>query len=161
MLAQQQFSVRQQWNRSLHFADYIVDRWKKTAALGFGEGSSINYNALVHGDVKVGWATWIGPCTVLDGSGGLQISENCSISAGIQIYTYDTVQWAITGGKIEAERAPVQIGSQCYIGPNFIVSKGVTIGDGCVIGAKSFVNCGIPERHKAWGTSARVLTVVG
>jgi len=156
LLGQQQNSVRQQWNRSLPFADYIVDRWQKAAALGFGEGASIYDSALVLGDVKVGKHTWIGPFTVLDGSGVLEIGDYCSISAGVQIYTHDTVQWAISGGKEQSKRAPVQIGHNCYIGPNVIISKGITIGDGCVIGANSFVNRDIPPEMKAWGTPAQI-----
>jgi acetyltransferase-like isoleucine patch superfamily enzyme len=147
--------MRQQWNRSLPFGDYIVDRWQKAAALGFGEGASIYDSALILGDVKVGKNTWIGPFTILDGSGGLEIGDYCSISAGVQIYTHDTVQWATSGGTLQAEREPVRIGSRCYIGPNVIISKGISIGDGCVIGANSFVNRDVPSGMKAWGTPAR------
>lgn len=156
LLTQESAAVGERWNRSLPFADYIVDRWQKAQSLGFGEGSSIYDSSLVLGDVSVGKNTWIGPFTVLDGSGHLVIGDNCSISAGVQIYTHDTVAWATSGGTDPAERAPVTIGSRCYIGPNAIISKGITIGDGCVIGANSFVNTDIPSGTKAWGTPARV-----
>ena len=98
LLVREQFSVQQQWNRSLPFADYIVDRWGKAQSLGFGEGSSIYDSSLVLGDVKVGKNTWIGPFTVLDGAASLVIGDHCSISAGVQIYTHDTVKWAVSGG---------------------------------------------------------------
>lgn len=156
LLAHQQALVQQRWNRSLPFGDYIVDRWEKAQALGFGEGTSIYDSALVLGDVKIGKNTWIGPFTVLDGSGGLEIGDNCSISAGVQIYTHDTLHWATSGGRVQPERAPVRIGNNCYIGPNAIISKGVSIGDGCVIGANSLVNQDVPARKKAWGTPARI-----
>jgi acetyltransferase-like isoleucine patch superfamily enzyme len=155
LLAQEMDAVQQRWQRTLPFADYVVDRWQKAKALGFGEGSSIYDSALVLGDVKVGKNTWIGPFTVLDGSGGLEIGDNCSISAGVQIYTHDTVKWATSGGTEQPERAPVRIGHNCYIGPHAIISKGITIGVGCVIGANSMVNSDIPDGMKAWGTPAR------
>lgn len=155
LLNEQQSLVLNKWNRSLPFGDYIVNRWQKARSLGFSEGSSIYDSALVLGDVKVGKSTWIGPFTVLDGSGGLEIGEFCSISAGVQIYTHDTVKWALSGGSESPEQAPVHIGSRCYIGPNVIISKGVTIGDGCVIGANSLVNRDIPANTKAWGTPAK------
>jgi NDP-sugar pyrophosphorylase family protein len=85
LLNHEAHSVQLRWNRRLPFADYIVDRWEKAKALGFGEGSSIYDSALVLGDVRVGKNTWIGPFTVLDGPGGLEIGDNCSISAGVQI----------------------------------------------------------------------------
>ncbi|WP_207787538.1 acyltransferase [Candidatus Thiosymbion oneisti] len=153
---QQQTLVQQRWNRSLPFADYIVDRWDKARELGFDDGCSIYDSSLVLGDVLVGKNTWIGPFTVLDGSGGLEIGENCSISAGVQIYTHDTVNWATSGGEKQPERASVSIGNRCYIGPNVIISKGITIGDGCVIGANSLVNKDIPDGMKAWGSPARL-----
>ena len=155
LLAQQQSQVQQKWNRSLPFGDYIANRWGKAQALGFGEGSSLYDSAVVLGDVKVGQNTWIGPFTLLDGSGNLEIGDHCSISAGVQIYTHDTVHWATSGGQTQPKRAPVRIGNHCYIGPNVIISKGVTLGDGCVIGANSLVNQDIPAGKKAWGTPAR------
>ena len=155
LLGQEQTRVLLQWNRALPFADYIVDRWEKAKSLGFGEGSSVYDSAVVLGEVKVGKSTWIGPFTILDGSGGLVIGEYCSISAGVQIYTHDTVRWATSGGNAQPERAPVKIGNNCYIGPNVVISKGVTIGDGCVIGANSLVNQSIPAGMKAWGTPVR------
>jgi acetyltransferase-like isoleucine patch superfamily enzyme len=152
-LRQQQ--VAQAYHRTLPLADYVVDRWEKARLLGFGEGSSIYDSALVFGDVTVGIYTWIGPFTILDGSGGLVIGDHCEISAGVQIYSHDTVQRAISGGVLPAQRNPTRIGSRCYLGPNVIVSRGVTIGDGCIVGANSFVNRDIPPGTKAWGTPAR------
>jgi len=145
-----------EFDRSLPMGDLIVDRWDKARELGFGKGASIYDSAVVLGDVKVGEHTWIGPCTVLDGSGGLEIGEYCSISAGVQIYTHDSVAWALSGGKAEKDHAPTKIGSRCYIGPNVVIGKGVTIGDGCVIGACSLVLEDIPDGSKAFGTPCRV-----
>ncbi|MFQ5571213.1 MAG: acyltransferase [Rhodothermales bacterium] len=153
--------VDRQWRRTLPFGDYFVDRWEKARLLGFGEGASIYDSSLVIGDVSVGRYTWVGPFTLLDGSGGLKIGEYCSISAGVQIYSHDSVEWAITGGEANLERAPVKVGNQCYIGPNAIITKGVTIGDGCIIGANSLVLDDIPSNSKAFGTPCRVVGTVG
>jgi acetyltransferase-like isoleucine patch superfamily enzyme len=152
--------VLQQWKRALPFGDYVVDRWEKARRLGFGEGTSIYDGSLVIGDVVVGRNTWIGPFTVLDGSGGLVIGDYCSISAGVQIYTHDSVQWALTSGEATVDRAPTRIGSNCYLGPNTVVAKGVTIGDRCVIGANSLVLHDIPPGSKAVGTPCRVISSV-
>lgn len=152
-----QFEVNEKWERTLPLADYVVDRWEKARRLGFGEGTSIYDSALVIGKVSVGRQTWIGPFTVLDGSGHLEVGSYCSISAGVQIYTHDSVKWALSGGKMDIERAPTKIGSYCYIGPNAIIAKGVTIGDKCVIGANSLVLEDIPTGSMAYGTPCKVV----
>jgi len=154
---QRRQDVDDKYQRNLPFGDYIVDRWEKAELLGFGEGCSIYDNCVVIGDVKVGEKTWIGPFALLDGSGGLRIGSNCSISAGVQIYSHDTVEWATSGGKVEAQKAPTSIGNNCYIGPNVVIGKGVTVGDGVIIGANSLVLMDIPAGAKAVGSPCRII----
>lgn len=155
---ERQRELKDKWNRSLPFGDGIVDRWERARVLGFGDGASIYDSAIVIGDVKVGEKTWIGPSTVLDGSGGgLTIGSYCSISAGVQIYTHDSVKWALSGGEAEYERAPVTIGNSTYIGPLTIVAKGVRIGAHCLIGANSVVNKDLPDYSIAYGTTCRIV----
>jgi acetyltransferase-like isoleucine patch superfamily enzyme len=150
--------INQRFNRTLPFGDYVVDRWEKARELGFGEGSSIYDSSLVLGDVRVGAHTWIGPFTVLDGSGGgLDIGSHCSISAGVQIYTHDTVARSLSGGRAPIVCASTKIGSHCYIGPQTVIAKGVCIGDHVVIGANSLVLEDIPSDSKAFGTPCRVV----
>ncbi len=149
--------IKTRWNRAVPYADELFDRWERASFLGFGEGASIYDSSLILGDVKVGEDTWVGPFTILDGQGGLMIGRNCSISAGVQIYTHDTVKWALTGGKAEHESHPVQIEDCCYIGPMSIVSKGVTIGKHSVVGANSFVNKDVPPFSIAVGSPARLI----
>ena len=91
----------------------------------------------------------------MDGTGGLTIGDTCSISAGVQIYTHDSVDWALSGGSAPYSRAPVEIGDCCYIGANTIITKGVTIGDHCVIGAASLVNRSIAPYTVAFGAPCR------
>ncbi|MBW2354282.1 MAG: acyltransferase [Deltaproteobacteria bacterium] len=152
--------MRQKWKRDLPFEEMIFDRWERAGSLGFGEGSSIYHNCYVYGHVSVGKNTWIGPYTLLDGSGGLSIGDYCSISAGVHIYTHDTVKWALSCGNSEYERAPVGIGNCCHIGAQTVITKGVTIGDHCVIGACSFVNRDIPSGTIAIGTPCKPAGVV-
>ena len=149
--------VDAQFKRTLPFGDYVVDRWEKARALGFGEGASIYDSALVIGAVSVGEQSWIGPGVVLDGSGGLSIGAFCSISAGVQVYSHDSVAWATSGGAAPLEHAATRIGDRCYIGPNTVVAKGVTIGDGCVIGAGSVVLSDLPPGSRAAGAPCRVI----
>ena len=145
------------WKRLLPFSEMIIDRWDKAKRLKFGEETSIYDSSLIIGDVKIGKHTWVGPFTILDGSGKLRIGDFCSISAGVQIYTHDSIKWAISGGKEGYERAETRIGNKCYIGPQTVIQKGVTIGDGSIVGAGSLVNKDIPEGSIAFGIPCKIV----
>ncbi len=150
--------VNDRFGRTLPLADYVVDRWEKARELGFGEGSSIYDSSLVFGDVVVGENTWIGPFTVLDGSGGrLEIGPNSTIGPGAQVYTHDTQDRTLSGGEIPTTGAPTRIGSNCHIGPGAIVAMGVVIGDRVVVGPNSVVLRDLPSDCKAFGVPCRVV----
>ncbi len=149
--------VKTKYDRALPYGDYINDRWEKAKFLGFGEGSSVYDNVLVFGNVNVGKNTWIGPNVILDGSGRLEIGSYCSISAGVQIYSHDSIEWATSGGKKKYHYAETTIGDNCYIGPNVIIQRGISIGDECIIGANSFVNKNIPSKSKAYGSPVVIM----
>jgi acetyltransferase-like isoleucine patch superfamily enzyme len=145
------------FNRVLPLNEMFTDRWEKARFLGFGEKTSIYDSAVVTGDISVGKNTWIGPFTILDGSGGLEIGSNCSISAGVQIYSHDTVKWAISGGNENYKYKKTIIEDNCYIAPNVIISSGVKLGKGCIVGANSFVNKSFPQNSKIAGNPAKVI----
>ena len=52
---------------------------------------------------------------------------------------------------------PVHIGSDCWFGASVTVCPGVTIGDGCVIGAGAVVTKDIPPRTFAAGVPCKVI----
>lgn len=148
--------LRVNYDRSLPFADAQFDRWARAKTLGFGDKTSIYDSSFIFGDVKVGVETWIGPFTMLDGSGGgLTIGDHCSISAGVHIYTHDTVLWAVSGGVQPARKNAVVIGSNTYIGAQSVIVAGVTIGERCVIAANSLVNRDVPDGTIVGGTPAK------
>lgn len=147
--------MRENWRRDLPFGELLSDRFSRAASLGFGENASIYEASYVYGDVRVGEGTWVGPFTILDGTGGLTIGRHCSISAGVQIYTHDSVKWALSGGTAEYERAPVSIGNACYVGPTSVIAKGVTIGDHVLVAAGSLVTRDVAPLTIVGGTPAK------
>jgi acetyltransferase-like isoleucine patch superfamily enzyme len=148
---------KNQYNRVVSFGDLLIDRTEKAKLLSFGEGTTIYDSSLVIGDVKVGKNTWIGPFTILDGSGGLEIGDNCSIASGVQIYSHETIDWALSGGKMRYKQAKTIIGNCCYIGPQSIISKGVKIGNHCLVGAKSLVTSNIDDYSIGAGSPCKVI----
>ena len=150
-------AIKTQFDRSLPLADELLDRWERASLLGFGKGSSIYDSSYVFGKVVVGENTWIGPFTIIDGSGKLTIGNGCTISAGVQIYTHDNISKTLTEGQTAIEVEPVIIGNFTYISPNVVIPKGITIGDHCLIATGSFVNKSIPSFSIAAGIPAKVI----
>ena len=148
-------TMKDQFDRHVSVQDLLSDRWETAQFYGFGEGTSCYNNVLILGDVKVGKNTWIGPNVILDGSGGLEIGDYVSISAGVQIYSHHTVDWSVSLGSEPVKRKNTSVGSGVYLGPNSIIQMGVSIGDKAVVGAMSFVNKDIPSGGKWYGNSLR------
>ena len=150
-------SMKDDFNRHVSIQDLFSDKWETAKFYGFGEGTSCYNNVLILGDVKVGKNTWIGPNVILDGSGGLEIGDYVSISAGVQIYTHHTVNYATTLGIKPIDKNSTKIGNGVYLGPNSIIQMGVKIGDKAIVGAMSFVNKNIENRGKWYGNSLKKL----
>jgi acetyltransferase-like isoleucine patch superfamily enzyme len=112
------------------------------------------------GKPKIGKNVWIGPFTVLDGSGGLTIGDNCMIGAGAQIYTHENKS------RSETKRIPTKIGDGVFICAGAIVMMGCTIEEGATIGAgavllkESHVKAGemwvgVPAKRHTSGANVR------
>ena len=94
-------------------------------------------------DVIVGQNTQIGPfCVILVGD-GVEIGDNvligphCVFAAGQHNYK-QLEQPMIEAGGIS--KGKIRVGNDVWIGANTTIIDGVTVGDGAVIGANSFVN---------------------
>ena len=153
--------TRERHGRLNPFAEDLAD-WRERGRWWTGDdrGITIYDSTTLAGDVQIGEGTWIGPFCSLDGTGGLRIGAFCSISAGVQLLSHDTVRWALTGGRASAEHAPTRIGDRCFIGTHAVVTRGVTIGDGCVVGAGAVVTEDVPPGTIVGGVPARRLGTV-
>lgn len=95
-------------------------------------------------------------CVILDGA-KVTLGDNVFVAPGCGFYT--------AGHPLDAERRnkgleyarPITVGSNVWIGAQVIVLPGVTIGEGCVIGAGSVVNRDIPPYSLAVGNPCRVV----
>ena len=84
----------------------------------------------------------------------LTIGEKTCIGEYVKLLTgyHDITTW-----NFQFKTKPITIGSCVWIATGATVLPGVTIGDGCVIGAHSVVNKDIPEGCIAVGSPARVI----
>lgn len=143
-----------------------MDQLPKWSELKNEVGTQFNNFCILRGKeyIQLGSDVWIGYFTLIDGSAGLEIGNNVSISSGVHIYTHDSTEYRINGNipkdpvsGSHIKRAPVKIGNNVQIGANSIVAPGVTIGDNVIIGALSFVNKDIPSNSVAVGSPCKVI----
>jgi maltose O-acetyltransferase len=85
------------------------------------------------------------------------ICDNVLLGPGVHIYTAThPVDVAARRTGVEGS-ATVTVGSDVWIGGRSVILPGVTIGDGCTIGAGSIVTKDIPSYCVAVGNPARVI----
>lgn len=149
--------MRKRYDRVLPANELFTDRWEKAAYLGFGAGASIYDSACVFGNVKVGANTWVGPFSILDGTGGITIGANCSVGAGTHIYTHDTMLWALSGGKEAYQYTASSIGDNCFVATQCIIQPGVHIGKHCVVLANTTVTKSVPDCSVLGGSPAKII----
>ena len=147
----------QKWDRKIPIFDVLFDRWQNGKKLNFGKNSNISPLSFVFGKVKVGMSTFIGPYTIIDGSGGIEIGNNCSIAAGVKIYSHDTVSRSLSGGILPIKKSPTKIGNNCFIGPNTVITRGVKISDRVYVGANCVIINNVPENSVVMGNPAKIV----
>ncbi len=96
----------------------------------------------------------------------VRIGNHCNFGPNVTIVTpihpmvpseRRAVRMANGEVKVMCYAKPVFIGNDCWFGASVTVCPGVTIGDGCVIGAGSVVTRDIPPNSFAAGVPCRVI----
>lgn len=100
--------------------------------------------------------------TALVSNNRIVIRDNVKIGGGTSIYTTDfhslNAEYRRSSDDFNHRKnAPVDIGNDVFIGAKCIVLKGVTIGDGAIIGAGSVVTKNIPSRQIWAGNPAKFI----
>ena len=104
----------------------------------------------------MGRHTYIGRNGILNGT---DIGNYCSIAPGVQIGGMEHSHWWLsTSPRLSntcVDNRITTIGHDVWIGAGVVVRQGVTIGNGAVVGALSFVNKDVPENSLCFGVPAR------
>jgi maltose O-acetyltransferase len=99
-------------------------------------------------------------CVFLD-CAPIEIGDDLQMGPAVQLYTaYHPLDQAERVAGWEMAK-PIRIGHGVWIGGAAIVLPGVTIGDGCVVGAGSVVTRDLPPGSVAKGNPARIARSLG
>ena len=151
-------NLKNESDRHVPLGTLLNSRWGMAEEWKFGKGASVYDECLILGDVTVGENCWIGPFTVLDGSGGkLEIGDWTSIGTGSHIYTHDTINRALSGGRKEKFTSKTKIGKCCFISPQVIVAPGSEINDYTFVIGHSFIEGRFPSNTILGGVPAKVI----
>jgi galactoside O-acetyltransferase len=152
---------------------YSQIRYKSKSSLIVGSDSLIEaYIAFEQEGTKIliGDRTFIGSSTTISVAEQVSIGDDVLISWGVNIVDHnshaisfskrknDVLDWK-KGKKdwLNVAISPVNIGNKVWIGSNSIILKGVTIGEGSIIGAGAVVTNDVPPWTIVAGNPARVI----
>ncbi|KAJ5871658.1 uncharacterized protein N7529_004011 [Penicillium soppii] len=107
-------------------------------------------------NISIGKDTFINwNMTVLDTS-IVVIGDRVMIGTGVSLLSAGHDTSVLSRRKLVEFGHPIFIGNDCWIGANVIILPGVSIGEGCTIGAGSVVTKSIPPFSVAYGNPCRV-----
>jgi acetyltransferase-like isoleucine patch superfamily enzyme len=112
--------------------------------------------------IVIGPRTYINRHTMLDADELIEIGERTMVGPFCYLTDHDH---AVGAGAAPADgplvSAPTRLGARCWIGAHVTILKGVSIGDGTVVGAGSVVTKPLPPGVIAVGNPAKVLREIG
>ena len=137
--------------------------------VSIGDNSHIDTNVKIEGgqSVTIGNYVHIATNVVLQGGGNLTIGDFADVAAGSLVYSAvnhytdgETDKFYEMSSCAPADRqfirtAPIRIEKSAFIGLNSVIMPGVTLGEGAVVGACSFVNSDVEPYKIVVGVPAR------
>lgn len=128
--------------------------------------SFVHPRAVVTGNVVIGKDCYIGPGAALRGDwGGIVLEDGCNVQENCTIHMFPGVTVRLEHGAHIGHGAIIHgahIGANVMVGMNAVVMDEVTVGEGSILGALTFVKAGttIPPRSLVVGNPGRIVKEV-
>ena len=108
------------------------------------------------GTLRIGDGTYVTADSEILCAASISIGADCAISWNTLIMDCDS-HTVVRAGQARPMTAPITIGDHVWIGAGSTVLKGVTIGDGAIVAARSVVTRDVPARALVAGSPAAVV----
>lgn len=158
----------------IHPAASVQNIRKQRQAIRVGANTHLKGELLTFahgGEISIGEYCYIGEQSHIWSSAQISIGDRVLIAHNVNIFDSQThplnptqrhqhYREIITSGhpaKIDLGESPIRIGNDVWIGCLSIVLRGVTIGEGAIVGAGSVVSKDVPAFTIVAGNPARVI----
>jgi len=162
----------------VHSTASIRNIRKKRDVIRVGANTHLKGELLIFahgGEISIGEYCYIGEQSHIWSSSRISIGDRVLIAHNVNIFDNQThplnpmerhrhYREIITCGhpaKIDLGESPIRIGNDVWIGCLSIVLRGVTIGEGAIVGAGSVVSKDVPPFTLVAGNPARVVRALG
>lgn len=127
-----------------------MDRFKEWKKPTIKEGELTKYNWMVQHkeNLELGRNTDIGAFTYINAKNGVVIEDDVQIGSHCSIYSVST---------IDDKEGRVMLKKGCKIGSHSVIMPRVTVEEGAIVGAFSFVNKDVPRGVTAVGVPVKIV----
>ncbi len=137
----------------------VLSSVSRRGGITLGDRTYLERGVILHpygGRIETGSDVYLGPFVTIFGHGNVAIGKNTLVAMNCTILSSEhTLSPAGTGIRSQPDiLKPTRIGDDVWLGAGVIVLGGVTIGDGCVVGAGSVVTKDLPPYSISVGVPA-------
>ncbi len=152
------YYLNNHWVGHVPFHGFRMWWYRSIMKIQIGDGTSIQLNACFYGNeihqISIGKGTMINPRAVFNASAPITIGERVQIAHAVEFYTADHYP---DSEDFAARYSPIRVEDNVWIGSRATILRGVTLGEGCIVGVGAVVTKSVEPYTIVGGVPARVI----